>query len=150
MRAMALLAELMADERMSTAELAAAGQMPRKYLEHILRDLKGAGLVRSKPGKQGGYQLARPPVEITAGQIARAVDGEIVPISTDPVGRSPQAESRLTGNLRVLWHRLGQAMTEVLDSTTLDQLIWSPCLGQTTSLASGPSQTPEDTPSYQI
>ena len=51
-----------------------------KFLEQILLDLKRAGVVHSKQGIHGGYYLARPPEEITIGQVVRILDGTIAPI----------------------------------------------------------------------
>src|SRR2546421_11855534 len=72
------------------AELAAAGEgpvkgdriaqaqeIPLKFLENILLDLKHAGLVRSQRGVEGGYWLARPPEQISLADVIRAVEGPI-------------------------------------------------------------------------
>src|ERR1700730_4799430 len=61
----------------SVRDIADRTGLPQPYLEQILLALKGAGLVRSKRGVGGGYVLARPPEEITLGQIVSAVDGPI-------------------------------------------------------------------------
>src|SRR5260370_2854694 len=67
-----------ADGPTSVRDIAERTGLPQPYLEQILLALKGAGLVRSKRGVGGGYVLARPPKEITLGQIVSAVDGPIV------------------------------------------------------------------------
>src|SRR5574341_105476 len=54
--------------------------LPARYLEQLLLALKRAGFLTSKRGVNGGYYLAKPPREITLGQIIRAVDGPIAPI----------------------------------------------------------------------
>jgi Rrf2 family protein len=61
------------------AQIAAAHNIPKKFLDQIFADLRRAGLVHSKKGKAGGYALARPASEIKAGQIIRAIDGPIAP-----------------------------------------------------------------------
>ncbi|MDB5712924.1 MAG: transcriptional regulator, BadM/Rrf2 family [Sphingomonadales bacterium] len=58
-------------------EIAAACNIPRKFLEAILLDLKFSGLVHSTRGKAGGYALSRLPKEITFGEIIRATDGPL-------------------------------------------------------------------------
>src|SRR5580704_4254624 len=63
------------------AEIAAENQIPRKFLDAILLELKNAGLLSSKKGKGGGYHLARPADKITAGQIIRILDGPLAPIA---------------------------------------------------------------------
>lgn len=60
--------------------IAQACNIPRKFLETILQDLKKNGLVGSKRGIQGGYFLNRPPSEIMLGAIIRAIDGPLAPI----------------------------------------------------------------------
>src|ERR1700759_1268319 len=63
------------------ADLAERERIPRKFLEAILLELRNAGILQSKKGKGGGYALARPPAEITIGQIMRAIDGPLAPVS---------------------------------------------------------------------
>src|ERR1700687_1433220 len=62
------------------ADLAERERIPRKFLEAILLELRNAGILQSKKGKGGGYALAKPPGEITIGQVMRAIDGPLAPI----------------------------------------------------------------------
>src|ERR1700735_4780797 len=55
-------------------------QLPRKFVEAILGELRRAGIVRSQRGADGGYALARPPAEVTLGAIIRAVDGPLAEV----------------------------------------------------------------------
>lgn len=64
----------------SIRELAEQNDVSRRFLEHIMLELKAKGYVRSIPGRVGGYELAKPPEEITMGQIVRYFDGLIAPI----------------------------------------------------------------------
>jgi len=57
-------------------EVARSHHIPVKYLEHILLALKKAGLLESHRGVRGGYTLARPPSEISVGEVLRVVDGK--------------------------------------------------------------------------
>jgi Rrf2 family protein len=68
------------DEWGQIAEIARVGNVPRKYLEQVLLDLKNAGLVESKKGQRGGYRLARSPDQISLGQVLQAVGGDILPM----------------------------------------------------------------------
>src|SRR4029453_12827683 len=61
-------------------ELAKRNNIPMKFLEQIFLSLRNAGVVRSRVGAQGGYTLARPPVEITLGEVIRTLDGTIAPV----------------------------------------------------------------------
>ena len=100
-------------------EIARAQGIPRNYLVQILIELKGKGLVRSNRGRAGGYVLARPPSEITFGDILRAIDGGILQglCLTDP-------ECAMEGRcgLRPVCLRMRDALTEIADGTTFDQI----------------------------
>ena len=55
--------------------------IPKRFLEQILNDLKSAGLVRSKRGMAGGYRLARRPEQISLAEVVRHVEGALAPVS---------------------------------------------------------------------
>ena len=61
-------------------ELARRNDVPKRFLEHIMLDMKAQGWVKSRMGKQGGYVLARSPGKITAGEVIRHFDGVLSPI----------------------------------------------------------------------
>ena len=61
-------------------EIAARKEIPRKYLEQILLQLKSAGFVKSIRGASGGYKLAKQPAEITLAAIVRLIDGPLAPV----------------------------------------------------------------------
>ena len=69
-------------------ELADIESVPANYLVQILNELRNAGLIQSRRGKQGGYILARPPSEITIADIIRAIDGELMECSGEAGGES--------------------------------------------------------------
>jgi len=127
MRAMILLAEQVNGHLLSTTEMSRRAFIPRKYLEQILRDLKKADLVCSQPGVRGGYRLARSADQITAGEIVRSLDQMNIMTC---VGESnkPPCDHMLGCSLRPLWQRMYDAMSAVLDSTTLDALTINPCI----------------------
>ena len=77
LRALISLAKAGDGASMMTADLATAAAVPRAFLEHILLDLKRAGLVVSRRGRTGGYVLARPAAEIDYASIVRAIDGPL-------------------------------------------------------------------------
>lgn len=97
-------------------ELAAAQNVPANYLVQILIELKAKQIVRSLRGKDGGYLLARPPREITLGDVLRAIHGEILesPARSDPA---------CPPELREAWERLQQATTAVADSINFQDLL---------------------------
>jgi Rrf2 family transcriptional regulator, cysteine metabolism repressor len=97
-------------------DLAAGVSVPPKYLILILSELQGQGIARGIRGKGGGYLLARPPAEITLGDVLRAVDGAVfdAPALND-AGCPPE--------LRRAWQRLQQAMVATADAVTFQQLL---------------------------
>ena len=85
----------------SSAGLAAEQDLPRKFLEAILADLRRAGLVRGQRGVEGGYVLTRRPDEMAIGEVLRAVDGPLAEVR----GRRPE-ETTYEGtaeHLQQLW-----------------------------------------------
>jgi Rrf2 family protein len=96
-------------------------QLPRKFVEAILGELRRAGIVRSQRGADGGYALARPPAEVTLGAIIRAVDGPLAEVR----GLRPN-ETTYTGvaeHLPDVWVAVRASLRRVLDETNLAQLL---------------------------
>ena len=69
-------------------EVAHRQGIPQRYLEQVLLLLKRAGLLESKRGSTGGYQLVRPPAAISVGEVLRAVEGRVTALEV--AGRSPR------------------------------------------------------------
>src|SRR5512136_187714 len=88
-----------ADTVLRIEEVAREQHVPRKYIPQILVELKGKGIVQSVRGKEGGYSLARPPAEITLGDVLRAVHGTMFDA---PALRAP----RCPPELRRSWRKL--------------------------------------------
>ena len=81
LRALFTLAAQFGQGPISIRELATRNDIPRKFLEQIMLDLKGKGWVRSIPGRIGGFELAVEPAQLTMGQVVRHFDGILAPIS---------------------------------------------------------------------
>jgi Rrf2 family protein len=96
-------------------EIAAAYQIPERYLVQILLQLKRAGLVLSVRGAAGGYRLARSPERVSLAEILTAIDG---PGGDDRDGRKPS--SRVLADV---WREVHEAERAVLRATTLDMLM---------------------------
>jgi Rrf2 family protein len=103
----------------SAPALAEAEQMPFNFLQTILGELRRARLVVSQRGNDGGYRLARPAVQITVGEVVRAMDTTFVP-KDEEAGRPSPPDS--VARLDELWHAADTALRWVLDETTLDDL----------------------------
>jgi len=67
--------------QLTTAEIAAAEQIPPKYLEGIMTALKNAGLVSGERGKHGGFRLLKAPADIPMLRIIEALDGSVMPVN---------------------------------------------------------------------
>jgi Rrf2 family protein len=94
-----------------------AQDIPLKFLENILGELRHAGLVRSQRGTEGGYWLARPPEEITLADVIRAVEGPLASVR----GSSPET-LEFTGTaqpLNKVWVAVRANLRAVLESVTL-------------------------------
>ena len=96
-------------------EIAQRQAVPANYLVQILSDLRSGGLIQSRRGKTGGYLLARPPDQITVGDVLRAVNGEIVELSA-LMNAEPRAE------LQGIWTRIRRGVEEIADAMTFDQI----------------------------
>jgi Rrf2 family protein len=135
---------LHADEHGPTSvrDIAERTGLPQPYLEQILLALKGAGLVRSKRGVGGGYVLARPPAEITLGEVVSAVDG---PIVVGDFGR-PHEDGACDHEgqcvLLGVWGAVGEHMRHHLDSFTLADCVAQARGGAGPVSASAPEPTP--------
>ena len=110
------------DERPIKAErIADAQQIPIKFLESILLELKHAGVIKSQRGVDGGYSLARPAADIAIADVIRAVDGPLANVRGDRpenVTYDGSAEK-----LNEVWIAVRAALREVLESTTLADLV---------------------------
>jgi Rrf2 family protein len=119
-RAMLILAAAGQDTVTGQA-LAAEQQLPQKFLEAILTDLRRSGLVRSRRGPIGGYALARPPSKIAIGEIVRAVDGPLAVVRGERPEQAVYAGA--AAHLGTLWVALRAAVRSVLDDVTLEQVL---------------------------
>jgi len=125
LKAMVHLAGLEAGALAQVADIAETNSISKKFLDHILTELRHAGLVYSKKGKGGGYALARPASEIRVGAIVRALDGPLAPIPCASVTAFRPCDD--CGDLRSCAVRLvmveaRNAIAMVLDNRTLAEM----------------------------
>lgn len=71
-------------------DIAVSNNIPKKFLDAILGELRNAGFVQSRKGKDGGYRLARPAADIKIGHVVRVLDGPLAPIPV-PAARNISA-----------------------------------------------------------
>jgi Rrf2 family protein len=125
LKAMAHLAGLEPHELAQVADIAETNSISKKFLDHILTELRHAGLVYSKKGKGGGYALARPPEEITVGAIVRALDGPLAPIpcaSVTAFRACDDCGDLKTCPVRLIMVEARNAIANVLDRCTLAEM----------------------------
>jgi Rrf2 family protein len=122
LKAVLALTELGEGKMMLISEIAQQQNVPSKFLELILLELKRHGLVHSQRGKNGGYALSRPPSQITFGQIVRILDGPLAPLpcaSLSGYRRCSDCSDEETCAVRLVMRQVRNAVAEILDSTSL-------------------------------
>lgn len=117
-RAMLVLTMRQAEAPIALRRVSELEEISAQYLEQIFVDLRKAKLVEGVRGASGGYRLARPANQITAGDILRAVEGPIAPVECVHTDSSVCQRANICIT-RELWKRLRDSMSAVLDTTTL-------------------------------
>lgn len=121
-RAILELAKRHGSGPVTIADVARKQAVPPRFLEIILNEMKQRGLVRSTRGALGGYELAASPADISVGQVIRLVDGPMDPVPC-AAGR-PQKDCPLGDRCALigLWTRAKEAVEEVYDRTSFQDL----------------------------
>jgi len=125
LRALQYLAKTRGKGPVLISTLAKEEQIPQKFLESILLDLKNQGILQSKKGKGGGYLLLRPPNAITLGEVIRLFDGPIAPlpcVSEVAFKKCDECPDEKTCPTRSVMKEVRDAMANILDRTTLADL----------------------------
>ncbi len=109
----------------SLAEIAAAEDLPRAYLEQLAMGLRDAGLVASTRGAHGGYELARDPGDIRMSDVLRALEGPIAPMicASDAPDHATTCDRTASCTVNFLWVRVRDAISGALDGMTLADLV---------------------------
>src|ERR1017187_7090710 len=106
--------------------LAREESIPLKFLEVILLDLKSHGLLESKLGRKGGYRLSRAPSTVTIGSIIRIMEGPLAPLpcaSETAYRACEECQDVENCGTRIVMRRVRDAISDVLDRTTLADLL---------------------------
>lgn len=137
-RAMLILAEAAQASAgpVSVETLAQRQSLPRKFLETIVGDLRGAGLVGSTRGARGGYALTRAPERISLGDVFRAVDGPLAEVR----GLRPHetAYEGVAEHLPTVWVAVRASLRAVLDETSLADVLTGELPAHVRGLAADP------------
>lgn len=119
----------LADNRgrpIQSAEIADAQILPKKFLDAILLEIKNLGVITSKKGKGGGYQLARPADTISLGQVIRTLDGSFAPVpcvSRSAYSRCADCPDEEVCAVRPVMQEVRDAIAGVLDKRTLGDML---------------------------
>lgn len=107
------LAKRYGEGPISLRTIAQTHDLSEHYLEQLAGPLRNAGLIKSVRGAYGGYMLAKRPSQITAGDIIRILEGPISPVE----GLENEEPAK-----RKLWEKIRDAVKDVLDNTTIEDL----------------------------
>jgi len=103
-------------ESVRVDDLAEEQGIPSNYLVQILIELKSQQIVKSQRGKEGGYLLAKPPADITFGEVIRCVHGAVF---DSPALNDPQCPLEL----KSIWKRLQQLLDQTANAITFQQIL---------------------------
>ena len=143
LKAMQILARRYREGPVMIGSIAREESIPLKFLEAILLDLKSHGLLESKLGRKGGYQLSRPPSSVTVGSIIRMMEGPLAPIPcASETAYRPCAECKdIEGcGTRIIMREVRDAISDVLDRTTLADMLHKAEAARSAADAAGNAQ----------
>lgn len=104
--------------------ISAAQNIPKRFLEQILNDLKAAGVLESRRGIAGGYRLRRPPDEISLAEIIRHIEGPLAPVGcvSEKYYERCSCPSEEKCGIRSIMKEVREAIVKVLETVTVAQL----------------------------
>ena len=107
----------------SIADVAEREDIDPRYLGQIFFTLKNAGIISSVRGKNGGYFLDKAPSKVTAGEVVRAIEGDLAPtICSSEAQETFDCDAYDDCHTRALWQTLAHEINDTLDSFTIAQL----------------------------
>ena len=122
LRALVTLAGARTDEPMSIQTIAEEEELPGKFLEGIMADLKRGGFVRSKRGASGGYFLERPASEITLLSVIRHLEGPVAPMAYGDRTSGDGTPTDRQAAFRPVWQEIRDATIRVLERYTIQSI----------------------------
>jgi len=125
LQAMMLLARRYNQGAIKIRDIAYEEELPEKFLELILLELKNARMVDSVRGAKGGYALRRPPADIHLSEIIRLIDGPLAPFADADQLRALIDKDRTHRALYQVFLDVRDAAANILENTTLDDIVSS-------------------------
>lgn len=111
-------------EAVSLSSVAERQNISISYLEQLIAKLKKAGIVNSIRGAQGGYILAKPPEEISVGDILRALEGNLNPVDCAEVqGKDITCSGSDLCVTKYVWKRISDSINNAVDTIMLSELM---------------------------
>ncbi len=123
LRALFTLVEHHGGKPIPIIELARRNDIPKRFLEHIMLDLKERGWVDSVAGKRGGYLLMRSPERITMGEVVRHFDGYLAPIACVSVTDYKRCSQESVCRFRRVMLEARNVVARLMDRATLAQIM---------------------------
>lgn len=127
LKALKILAENFSEKKpMLISEIAEKENIPKKFLEAILLELRNNGVLHSQKGKGGGYMLRIEPEKVTIAKIIRIIDGPIAPmlcVSLHFYGKCDDCSDEESCKIRPIMERIRDANLHVYEKTTLLDMI---------------------------
>lgn len=106
----------------SLKDISSRQEISDKYSEQIINQLSKAGLVKSIRGSKGGYMLSKRPEEYTVGDILRVMEGSLAPVACVEEGNEYCKRASTCVTIE-LWQKLNNAINDVVDNITLEDLV---------------------------
>jgi Rrf2 family cysteine metabolism transcriptional repressor len=124
LRALIVLGLNYSDSVVRIQTISTAQNIPKRFLEQILNDLKTAGFLESKRGIAGGYRLKLPPEKINLAEIVRLIEGPLAPVScvSERFYERCSCPSEEKCGIRSIMKEVREAIVKVLETVTLAQL----------------------------
>lgn len=123
LRAMVDLAEYGGEEAVSISSISKRQGISERYLEQLMARLRKAGLVKSIRGAGGGYIVARDPDDISAGEILRALEGDLEAVSCAAFHEDETCGAQDICVTKYVWQRINESIQHTVDSIYLSQLV---------------------------
>jgi len=118
-RILVVLAAADGEKCLSLAEIARRDKLPHAYLEHLVRDLRRAGLVTATRGQSGGYRLARPAAEIAMADAVRALEGPLLEMPCAGARDFEHCDRPQPCSVHEVFQRVYESLSLSLGATTL-------------------------------
>jgi Rrf2 family protein len=134
LKALLVLADTAPGEALTIEGIARRSGTPKRFLEHILLDLRNAGFIASTRGRSGGYALIKRPAEIPIAELLRTIDGPIAPLpclSRRAYQRCDDCADEATCRIRKVFAEVFWSYLVLIESLTLADMLREPGLAET-------------------